>query len=105
MNEACTVILGPRDFQSFCRAKAEVNHYMCDVHYAYWRETNDELVFEICANRFLHNMVRILVGTMVEIGDEKLTSKSMHDILAARDRAAAGATAPAQGLFLVKIEY
>jgi len=105
MNRACTDVLGAQDFQSFCQAKAAVDHYLCDVHYAFWRETKDELVFEIRANRFLHNMVRILVGTMVEIGDEKLNSRAMHKILAARDRAAAGATAPAQGLFLVAIEY
>jgi len=105
MNAACTAILGTQDFQSFCQAKAEVDHYLCDVHYAFWRETKDELVFEIRANRFLHNMVRILVGTMVEIGDARLQSSTMVEILAARNRAAAGATAPAPGLFLVEIEY
>ena len=105
MKAACAEILGTRDFKSFCQAKAEVDHYLCSVRHAFWRETQDELIFQVCANRFLHNMVRILVGTMVEIGDEKLQSSSISEILAARDRAAAGATAPPQGLRLVEIEY
>ncbi len=105
MNDACAAILGVRDFQSFCQAKADVDHYLCDVRYAFWRETKDDLVFEIRANRFLHNMVRILVGTMVEIGDNTLRSSSMPRILAAKDRSAAGATAPAHGLFLLDVEY
>ncbi len=105
MNDACAAILGVRDFQSFCQAKADVEHYLCDVRYAFWRETKDDLIFEIRANRFLHNMVRILVGTMVEIGDDKQRSSAMSHILAAKDRNAAGATAPAHGLFLLHVEY
>ena len=105
MNASCADFLGTRDFQSFCQAKAAVEHYLCHVKYAFWRDTKDELIFEICANRFLHNMVRILVGTMVEIGDNRLASTSIAEMLAAKDRAAAGATAPAHGLFLVAIDY
>jgi len=105
MNAACTDVLGVHDFQSFCQAKAVVDHYLCDVRYAFWRETEHELIFEICANRFLHNMVRTLVGTMVEMGDSRLQSASMPQILAGRNRSAAGATAPAHGLFLEKVEY
>ncbi len=105
MNACCADILGTKDFQSFCQVKADVDHYLCNVRHAFWRETEEELVFEIRANRFLHNMVRILVGTMVEIGDVTSASAKMADILAARNRAAAGATAPAHGLFLMEIEY
>ncbi|MBN1558689.1 tRNA pseudouridine(38-40) synthase TruA [candidate division KSB1 bacterium] len=106
MNAACAQILGVHDFQSFCQAKADVNHYDCDVRYAFWHQAREYLVFEICANRFLHNMVRTLVGTMVEIGDVRLNqSVNMIDILQAKSRDAAGPTAPALGLYLVKVDY
>lgn len=106
MNAACTQILGMHDFKSFCQAKSAVTNYLCDVRYAFWRQTEEHYVFEICANRFLHNMVRILVGTMVETGDPRqIQALQMADILQARNRDAAGATAPARGLYLLKIEY
>ena len=105
LNDCCVDILGSHDFSSFCQAKAEVDHYLCDVRYAQWHETENELIFDICANRFLHHMVRTLVGTMVEISDARLQSADMKSILAARDRSAAGPTAPAHGLFLVRVEY
>jgi len=105
MNECCTDILGEHDFSSFCQAKSEVDHYLCDVRYAHWQKFNNEYIFDIQANRFLHNMVRTLVGTMVEIGDPRLESGKMKDILLARDRTAAGPTAPALGLFLMRVDY
>ncbi len=105
MNACCADILGTHDFTSFCQAKAEVDHYLCDVRYAHWQETDTDVIFDISANRFLHNMVRTLVGTMVEIGDPTFQSTEMKDILLARDRAAAGPTAPALGLTLIRVEY
>jgi tRNA pseudouridine38-40 synthase len=105
MNACCADILGTHDFTSFCQAKAEVDHYLCDVRSAFWRETENEIVFGVSANRFLHNMVRTLVGTMVEIGDPRLESAEMTEILRAKDRAAAGPTAPAHGLFFVRVDY
>ena len=104
MNQCCSAILGSHDFQSFCQSKAKVEHYLCDVRYAFWYQDKDEMVFEIQANRFLHHMVRIIVGTMVEIGDATI-STSMTEILAARDRKVAGSTAPAHGLALLKVDY
>ncbi|MBN1478851.1 tRNA pseudouridine(38-40) synthase TruA [candidate division KSB1 bacterium] len=105
MRAACADILGSQNFASFCQAKAEVDHYICDVRYAYWQQIDNRLIFEICANRFLHNMVRTLVGTMVEIGDVQLQTANMREILLARDRRAAGQTAPAHGLFFVRVDY
>lgn len=105
MNAACAAILGSHNFASFCQAKAEVDHYVCDIRYAFWKHGDDQLIFDICANRFLHNMVRTLVGTMVEIGDDRQKATAMNDILQARDRRAAGETAPAHGLFLVRVDY
>jgi len=105
MNACCTDILGEHDFSSFCQAKSEVDNYLCDVRYAHWQQLKNEYIFEIQANRFLHNMVRTLVGTMVEIGDPRLQSAEMKDILLAEDRTAAGPTAPALGLFLMSVDY
>lgn len=105
MNVCCADILGTHDFTSFCQAKAEVDHYQCDIRHAHWRETQDELIFDVTANRFLHNMVRTLVGSMVEIGDPRLQSADMKEMLRAKDRAAAGPTAPALGLFFVRVDY
>ena len=105
LNASCRDILGLHDFKSFCQAKADVDHYFCDVRYAFWKETKGRMVFEICANRFLHNMVRTLVGTMVEIADIRLTSVPIRHILEAKDRTAAGQTAPAHGLFLYNVQY
>ncbi len=105
MQNACLDILGTHDFSSFCQAKAEVEHYLCDVRHAWWYKQDHYVVFEICANRFLHNMVRVLVGSMVEIGDEKKESPNVATILQKKDRNAAGPTAPAVGLFLVHVDY
>jgi tRNA pseudouridine38-40 synthase len=105
MRDSCRTILGTHDFSGFCRNQSDREHYLCDVRYASWNETNDLLIFEICANRFLHNMVRILVGSMVAMGDPSRESKPLDEILQGGDRREAGATAPALGLFLVQVEY
>lgn len=105
MRAACASILGSHDFRGFCQSNAVVDHYQCDVRHAWWIESDEFYMFEICANRFLHNMVRILVGTMVKIGDEQSSLKSMAEIVASQDRNAAGPTAPAIGLFLMKVLY
>ncbi len=105
MQEACQLILGSHDFQSFCQTGADVNHYLCDVSHATWRRDNDKLIFEIIANRFLHNMVRILVGTFIKIGKESTTLPQFKAILEARDRTLAGPTVPPQGLFLTNVMY
>lgn len=105
MQEAAQCILGIRDFKSFCQKNAAVTHHVCHVYKARWFSLDDFICFEICANRFLHNMVRSLVGTMVEIGADKLPVNRMTAILDARDRSGAGPTAPALGLFLVKVDY
>jgi tRNA pseudouridine38-40 synthase len=105
MRECANEILGEHDFQSFCKAIAEVDHYRCCVHSAGWIETNQILEFEITANRFLHGMVRALVGTMVNIGRGHTLLQDFKPILESKDRAKAGMSAPAQGLFLEEIVY
>lgn len=98
-------ILGRHDFTSFSSSQAEVENYTVDVRKAKWRAKGDTLTFEIEADRFLHNMVRILVGTMVDMARGKMDPGSFTDILKAKDRKRAGRTAPPQGLFLVRVAY
>lgn len=105
MRACCPDILGVHDFRSFCQSGADVNSYLCDVRYAWWHENEHAYFFEICANRFLHGMVRILVGTMVEIGEGRDNVRTIDEILQAGDRCAAGPTAPAAGLSLMSVFY
>ncbi len=106
MQRCAEEIRGEHDFRAFCSAQAEANHYRCTVYRANWEyERNDRLTFTIVANRFLHNMVRILVGTMVEVGKGKYSPEDFRRMLQSRDRTEAGPTAPPQGLFLEKVAY
>ncbi|MBN1541261.1 tRNA pseudouridine(38-40) synthase TruA [candidate division KSB1 bacterium] len=106
MNEAVKALLGELDFRAFCQSGADVDHYRCFVAAAGWMQNGaDRLVFTIRANRFLHNMVRIVVGTCVEIGRGRWAAADMARIVASRDRRRAGPTAPACGLFLESIDY
>jgi tRNA pseudouridine38-40 synthase len=105
MNEAAAVILGRHDFKSFCRVIAEVKNYTCEVEQASWIEKNKMFVFRIVADRFLHGMVRALVGTFIDIGRSKLQPGDMRSILDARDRSVASQSVPAKGLILEKVYY
>jgi tRNA pseudouridine38-40 synthase len=105
MNEACGLLLNYSDFTSFARLHSDVKTNLCRIFYAVWEEADDRLVFTIKADRFLRNMVRAIVGTMVEIGKGKMTLKEFEEIILAKDRCRAGKSAPARGLFLIDIEY
>jgi len=106
MKKCANLIVGEHDFQSFCSSKAEVNQFRCTVEKAAWAyEKPQMLVFTIIANRFLHNMVRILVGTIVEVGRGRFTVEDLKKMLFNKNRQKAGLTAPACGLFLEKVEY
>lgn len=105
MRNGSAYLLGKHDFSSFCQTGADVTHYISCVDDIEWRETDEEIIMEIVANRFLHNMVRIIVGSMVEVGRCKIVPDEVKNILNACDRKAAGITVPAQGLFLVRVEY
>jgi len=78
---------------------------LCRIFYAVWESSDSRLVFTIKADRFLRNMVRALVGTMVEVGAGKMNVKQFEEIILAKDRCKAGKSAPAKGLHLVDIEY
>ena len=105
MRACASQILGDHDFQSFCKTIAEVDHYRCNIYSAQWNETDRMLEFEITANRFLHGMVRALVGTMVNVGRGHTPLRNFKLILEAKDRSKAGMSAPSQGLFLEEIVY
>ncbi len=96
---------GEHDFSSFAASTRKGMENRVVVERAEWRREGDELHFEIKANRFVHRMVRNLVGTMVEVGRGSLPAGRIPEILEARDRTVAGPSAPAQGLFLVDVFY
>ncbi len=106
MNEACTILLQHTNFKSFSKARANVTHFNCRLDFAYWKYTNDDcLTFHIKANRFLWGMVRTIVGTMLEIGQGRMSLDQFKQIILALDRTVAGRAAPANGLYLIEIGY
>jgi tRNA pseudouridine38-40 synthase len=105
MNEACDILINYTDFECFSKVKTEVNNFECSVSKAHWKKTKDGFVFVISANRFLRNMVRAIVGTMLEIGEGKIEPKNMIDIIESKSRNEAGKSVLPNGLFLVDIKY
>ena len=105
MNEACRLLYNYSDFTSFSRLHSGTKSNICKIYSAIWEEPDDRLVFTIKADRFLRNMVRAIVGTIVEIGFGKMDLQDFEEIIQAKDRCKAGKSAPAKGLFLADIEY
>ena len=106
MNEAARMLLEYEDFGAFCKSHADVKTTLCKVTCAEWHQTSPSTwYFEISANRFLRNMVRAVVGTLVDVGRGRVSLQQFADILASRRRTEAGESMPPQALFLQKIEY
>lgn len=105
MNEAAQLLFDYKDFTSFSRLHTDVKTNDCEIMHAEWTEEKTQLIFTVKANRFLRNMVRAVVGTLLEVGKVKLTIEQFREIIEKKNRGVAGASAPAQGLFLVGIEY
>lgn len=105
MNSAAEIMFNYENFKCFSRSNTDVKTYNCKLMKATWSEHDGMLVFTIQADRFLRNMVRAIVGTLLEIGAGKMEVENMHQIIKSKDRAFAGASVPAHGLFLSKIEY
>ena len=105
MNEAAHILYYYTDFQCFSKTHTDVKTFLCKVYQAYWQQIGHELVFTITADRFLRNMVRAIVGTLIEVGKQRLSLNDFEDIIIGKNRSKAGASVPASGLFLTRIEY
>jgi len=105
MNEAAKLLLGKQDFSSFAKLHTDVKTHICDVKFAQWERIGNELKFTITADRFLRNMVRSVVGTLVDVGKGKINLEEFNEIIAQKDRSFASGSAPAQGLYLVEVVY
>lgn len=105
MQQAANLLIGKQDFTSFAKLHAQTKTNICHVQKALWHINGDELIFEICADRFLRNMVRAIVGTLVEVGQGKLSVDQFAAIIQRKDRSSAGFSAPAHALFLQEVVY
>jgi tRNA pseudouridine38-40 synthase len=105
MNEACKILMEYTDFTSFSKLHTDVKTNNCKILQAEWTAHQDGYDFEIRADRFLRNMVRSVVGTMMEIGSGKMEPEEIRAVIEARDRGRAGMSAPAKGLFLIDVIY
>ena len=105
MNKAADFLIGKRDFECFSKSNTDVFTNICDLQDAQWRQENEVLSFTITADRFLRNMVRAIVGTLLNVGTGKYAADYVNTILKSKDRAMAGASVPAKGLYLTSIKY
>ncbi len=105
MNQACAILLNHTDFQAFSKVNTEVNTFDCKIYDAFWKKENNQIIFTISANRFLRNMVRAIVGTLIYVGLKKITLNDFNEIIKSKNRNKAGFSVPAHGLYLTKIEY
>ncbi|WP_299257802.1 tRNA pseudouridine(38-40) synthase TruA [uncultured Aquimarina sp.] len=105
MNEAAKLLLNYTNFKCFSKSKTDVKTYNCNITDAMWEKTGDVLVFKISANRFLRNMVRAIVGTLLEIGEHKLDLNDLKSIIKSENRSEAGYSVPAHGLYLTEVQY
>lgn len=105
MREATKVLFEYKDFQCFSKSNTDVKTYYCDIMKAEWHQEGDELHFKIQANRFLRNMVRAIVGTLINVGLGKIKVDDLHTIIKSKNRSEAGFSVPAHGLYLEHIEY
>ncbi|MBF4469886.1 tRNA pseudouridine(38-40) synthase TruA [Flavobacterium sp. HJJ] len=105
MNEAAKTLLNHTDFQCFSKVNTDVNTFDCEIFEAHWMQESEKIIFTISANRFLRNMVRSIVGTLINIGLHKITLDDFELIIKSKSREKAGFSVPAHGLYLTKIEY
>lgn len=105
MNEAAALLLQYEDFECFSKSNTDVRTFLCDIKKAQWTKNEEVLVFTIRANRFLRNMVRAIVGTLLDVGLGKRTLQDVKAVINSKDRSKAGASVPAKGLYLTKINY
>ena len=105
MNQAAKLMVGEKSFESFSRVKTDVKHFVCNISKAYWEEKESLTTFHISANRFLRGMVRAMVGTLLEVGQNRLEVAEVDTVIASHDRSRAGMSVPAHGLYLCQVNY
>nr|WP_315007603.1 tRNA pseudouridine(38-40) synthase TruA [uncultured Capnocytophaga sp.] len=105
MNEACKILFEFNDFQCFSKSNTDVKTYICELKEAHWRQEEGLLIFRITADRFLRNMVRAIVGTMIEVGNKKISLTEFRSIIESKNRSKAGFSVPGNALFLEEITY
>lgn len=105
MNKAAQLLLEYNDFECFSRSNSDVHTYLCDLMNVSFEHQKYHVIFHIKANRFLRNMVRAIVGTLLEIGYDKMSVDHLHEVLKSKNRSMAGPSAPAQGLYLSRVHY
>lgn len=105
MNKATKILFEFKDFTSFSKLHTDVKTNNCKIEIAEWKQEGDILIFVIKADRFLRNMVRAIVGTLLDVGNGKISLEEFRTIIKLKDRSEAGFSVPAQGLYLVVIEY
>ncbi len=105
MNEAAKLLLTHTDFECFSKVNTDVNTFNCKITFAQWSQDENKLIFTISADRFLRNMVRATVGTLINVGLHKITQDDFQAILESKNRSEAGFSVPAHGLYLTEIVY
>jgi tRNA pseudouridine38-40 synthase len=105
MNRGGTIIMEYEDFTSFSKFNEKRKTNLCTITEAKWEIEGHKLVFRITANRFLHDMVRAIVGTMINLGQHKISLEELRKIIVSKDRCNAGESVPARGLYLTRVEY
>ncbi len=105
MNKAAQILFNYTDFTSFSKLHTDVKTNNCKIMKAEWKKRDDMLVFTIQADRFLRNMVRAIVGTLLEVGKGNITIEQFCEIIEQKDRCSAGTSVPGHALFLVNVEY
>jgi tRNA pseudouridine38-40 synthase len=105
MNEAANLLLTYSDFTSFSKVNTQVKTNICKIEKAHWQEEGQLLVFQITADRFLRNMVRAIVGTLIDVGKEKISIQDFRTIIDSKNRSNAGFSVPAKGLYLTDVIY
>ncbi|QYJ67981.1 tRNA pseudouridine(38-40) synthase TruA [Flavobacterium litorale] len=105
MNEVAKVLFEYTDFKCFSKTHTDVKTFNCVIKEAYWTQNGNQLVFTISADRFLRNMVRAIVGTLIQVGIGKKNIDDFRAVIESQDRSNAGFSVPAHGLYLTKVNY
>ncbi|PJA98066.1 MAG: tRNA pseudouridine(38-40) synthase TruA [Ignavibacteriales bacterium CG_4_9_14_3_um_filter_30_11] len=105
LNDLCKCLLGENDFTSFSRKNVDIKNKDCIIYNIHWKELSDKIIFYIEANRFLHGMVRTIIGTLLDAQKNNWKKENVIEIIKSENREKAGEAIPAKGLFLYKVKY